>query len=46
MLKVHKLPVEPLGSNCYLAWDTDNKEAAVIDPGGEADKIIAAIEKR
>jgi len=46
MLKVHKLPVEPLGSNCYLAWDTDNTEAVVIDPGGEADRIIAAIEKR
>ena len=46
MLKVLKLPVEPLGSNCYLAWDTENNEAVVIDPGGEADRIIKAIDKR
>ena len=46
MLKVLKLTVEPLESNCYLAWDTDNNEAVVIDPGGEADWIIAAIHRR
>jgi glyoxylase-like metal-dependent hydrolase (beta-lactamase superfamily II) len=46
MLKVLKLPVELLGSNCYLAWDTENNEAVVIDPGGEADRIIQAVDKR
>ncbi len=46
MLKVLKLPVGPLESNCYLAVDTDTNGAVVIDPGGEADRIIAVIDRR
>ena len=46
MLEIFKLAVEPLESNCYLAWDTQNNEAVVIDPGGQAEKIIAAIDRR
>lgn len=46
MLRVFKIPVEPLGSNCYLAWDAETLEAAVIDPGGEGSKIIAQARKR
>jgi len=45
MLKVLKLPVDPLASNCYLAWDTENNEAVVIDPGGEAERIIKEIDR-
>jgi hydroxyacylglutathione hydrolase len=46
MLKTFKLPVGALGSNCYLAWDTDNLQAVVIDPGAEPERIIQAISER
>lgn len=46
MLKVCKIPVEPLNSNCYLVWDGDSLEAAVIDPGGEGGRIIRETKKR
>ena len=46
MLKTFKLPVGILGSNCYLAWDSDNKQAVVIDPGGEPERIIRAVTER
>ena len=45
MLKVLKMPVEPLGSNCYLAWDSANNQAVIIDPGGEGERIVATVEK-
>src|SRR5512137_438404 len=30
---------------CYLVWDKSTSEALIIDPGDEADRIIAQIEK-
>ncbi|MBN2288849.1 MAG: MBL fold metallo-hydrolase [Candidatus Glassbacteria bacterium] len=46
MLKTYKLPVGLLGSNCYLAWDPDNRQAVVIDPGAEPERIIRAAAER
>lgn len=45
LLEVMKITVEPLQSNCYLVWNGDNGEGAVIDPGGEGEKIIGRIEE-
>lgn len=42
-LKIEKIVVEPIETNCYLILL--NNELAVVDPGGEADKIIVEIEK-
>lgn len=33
----------PLQENCYLAIDEESREAAVIDPGSQADDLIAWI---
>jgi glyoxylase-like metal-dependent hydrolase (beta-lactamase superfamily II) len=44
-LKVEPLVVGPLFSNCYIVWDEDKKEGAVIDPGGDADDILKVIEE-
>lgn len=33
------LPVGQLQANCYIIGDEDTKEVAVIDPGGEGEKI-------
>lgn len=38
------LPVGSMGTNCYLAWCPDTKEALVIDPGFEPQKILREIE--
>lgn len=32
-------------SNCYIIYSKDSKEGVLVDPGGDADKILAAIEE-
>ena len=44
-MKVKLLQVGPLGTNCYILEDEDTKKAAVIDPGGDAERIQAALEQ-
>ncbi|MCW8833808.1 MAG: MBL fold metallo-hydrolase [Colwellia sp.] len=38
------IPVTPFEQNCTLFWCDETKQAAVVDPGGDVEKIIAAIE--
>ena len=44
-LQVEPLVVGPLFSNCYIVWDEDKKEGAVIDPGDDADNILKAVKE-
>ena len=37
--------VGPLFSNCYIVWDEDKKEGAVIDPGDDADNILKVVKE-
>jgi hydroxyacylglutathione hydrolase len=37
------IPVTPFQQNCSVIWDSDSKEAAVVDPGGDVDLIVEAI---
>jgi hydroxyacylglutathione hydrolase len=37
------VPVTPFEQNCTLIWDRETKRGAVIDPGGDLDRIEAAI---
>ena len=37
------VPVTPFEQNCTLIWDAASKAGAVIDPGGDVDRIEAAI---
>jgi len=39
------LPVTPFSQNCSLLWDTDSMEGIFVDPGGEADKLMAEAKK-
>lgn len=39
------VPVTPLQQNCTLLWESAGKRAVVVDPGGEAPKILAGIEQ-
>lgn len=44
-LRVEVVQVTPFQQNCSVIWCSDTLEGAVIDPGGDTDKIIAIIEK-
>lgn len=39
------VPVTPFQQNCAILWDDDSKAGLVIDPGGDVDRIVAAIEQ-
>ena len=40
---VEKLEVGPIMANCFIVGCEDTKQAAVIDPGDEADRILMAL---
>lgn len=42
MLRYEIIPVTPFEQNCSLLWCTDTQEAAVVDPGGDLERIRAA----
>lgn len=42
---IQKIIVGPLDTNCYLLADESTGEAAIIDPGDEAGKIIKRVEE-
>ncbi|MFL5287821.1 MAG: MBL fold metallo-hydrolase [Rhodopila sp.] len=39
------VPVTPFQQNCAILWDDASKIGAVIDPGGDVDRILAAIDQ-
>ena len=45
-MKVEKLLLGPIGTNCYLVFLPDRDDALVIDPAAEAEKIFAALNGR
>ncbi len=42
---VKRLVVGYLAANCYIIGDTENKKAVIIDPGGDADEILAVVDE-
>ncbi len=42
-MEIKTLQVGPIGTNCYILCDEQAKACAVIDPGGEAERIAAAV---
>lgn len=43
-MKIEKLVVGQLQTNCYLVWDEKNGEGVIIDPADDADYIIRKIQ--
>jgi hydroxyacylglutathione hydrolase len=39
------VPVTPFQQNCAILWDDASKHGLVVDPGGEADRILDAIDQ-
>ncbi len=44
-LKAAIVPVTPFQQNCTLIWDEEKKTGAVVDPGGDIERIEAGIAK-
>jgi hydroxyacylglutathione hydrolase len=44
-LKAAIVPVTPFDQNCTLIWDEETKVGAVVDPGGDVDRILSAIKQ-
>jgi len=44
-MKYRIIPVTPFEQNCTLIWCEDTKKAAVVDPGGDLDRILAAVDQ-
>ena len=42
-MEITRMQVGALGTNCYLAWCRESKAALVIDPGADAEIILATI---
>jgi hydroxyacylglutathione hydrolase len=46
MLRYTTLPVTAFQQNCSLVWCDETNEAALIDPGGEVERLKAEVAKR
>ncbi|MGM9487845.1 MBL fold metallo-hydrolase [Ideonella sp. YS5] len=46
MLRYHTIPVTPFQQNCSLVWCDETNEAALVDPGGEVERLKAAVAER
>ncbi len=44
-LRAAIIPVTPIQQNCTLIWCTATMKAAVVDPGGDLDRIAAAVKQ-
>jgi hydroxyacylglutathione hydrolase len=43
-MNIQRLTVSAFQSNCYIVGNEETKEAIVIDPGDEGDRILAALQ--
>jgi hydroxyacylglutathione hydrolase len=39
------VPVTPFQQNCAILWDEASKAGMVVDPGGDVDRILAAVDQ-
>ena len=46
MLHYHTIPVTAFQQNCSIVWCDETQQAAVIDPGGDLDLLLAEVKRR
>lgn len=44
-MRINKLVVGPVTTNCYIVSNENTKEAIIIDPGAEPDRIMRKVEE-
>ncbi len=42
---IRSMPLGPLQANCFIVGCEETRQAAAIDPGGDADRILSVLEK-
>ena len=45
MLQVKIVPVTAFAQNCSIVWDSESKEAVLIDAGGEPEKLQKEVQE-
>jgi len=45
-MKAGIIPVTPFRQNCSLVWCEETMRAAAVDPGGDLDQILSAVEQQ
>lgn len=45
MLRYRTVPVTPFQQNCSIVWDEASRRAAIIDPGGDIERLLAEAER-
>lgn len=43
MLHYQTIPVTAFAQNCSLVWNNNSLQAAVIDPGGDLERLLAEV---
>ncbi|MCB1625907.1 MAG: MBL fold metallo-hydrolase [Pseudomonadales bacterium] len=44
-MQVHVVPVTPFQQNCSVVWCDATKQAAVVDPGGDLERVLSVVQK-
>jgi hydroxyacylglutathione hydrolase len=44
-LQIRVVPVTPFQQNCSVLWCSESRRGAVVDPGGDLDRILAVVDK-
>ncbi len=44
-LKAAIVPVTPFQQNCTLLWDETTKQGTIVDPGGDVDRLMDAVDR-
>ena len=44
-MRLAVVPVTAFQQNCSVAWDPATKRAAVVDPGGDVDRVLKLVER-
>jgi len=44
-MRITVVPVTAFQQNCSVVWDPATKRAAVVDPGGDLDRVLAVVDR-
>lgn len=44
-MKYRIIPVTPFQQNCSLVWDEQSRRGALIDPGGDGERLLQAVQQ-
>ena len=45
MIHIKTLPLGSYQANCYIVWSEGSRSCALIDPGGEPERVLAHLDK-